>query len=284
MAVGIAMAREQGADLVLATDPDCDRVGIAVRDGDDYVLMSGNQVGVLLMDFLCRMRTEAGTMPERPVAVTTVVSTPMSRKVAAAYGLELREVLTGFKYIGEQIGLLEKAGEEDRFVFGFEESYGYLAGAYVRDKDAVFGSLLICEMAAYYAGQGMTLAQAMETLYGEYGAYSERLSSYEFEGASGAKKREDVMRALRENPPREIAGKAVLDVDDFAKGVPGFMDLPRSDVIRLRLDGGASAVVRPSGTEPKMKVYCFAHGGTRAESEAAIGRLLAWLDEWVKRI
>lgn len=287
--VGLACARENNSDLLLATDPDCDRVGVAVRDGDDYTLITGNQMGVLLLDFICRMRKAQGTLPVRPVAVKTIVTTTMAEKVAQAYGVELIDVLTGFKFIGEQIGQLEAKGEENRFIFGFEESYGYLSGAFVRDKDAVNASLLICEMFIYYREvEKKTLVQALETLYARYGAYSERLESYEFAGASGFETMGRIMASLREAPPSDIDGQKVTSVSDYkrsvttdAQGHTRPIDLPVSDVIQLLLEGDASLVVRPSGTEPKLKIYLFSRGETRAESDAKVSEMTAYCARWI---
>ncbi|MCL2544383.1 MAG: phospho-sugar mutase [Clostridia bacterium] len=290
LAVGLACAAEHRSDLLLATDPDCDRVGVAVRDGDGYALLNGNQIGVLLLDFICKMRTRNRTMPGRPVAVKTIVTTPMAERVAARYGVELIDVLTGFKFIGEQIGLLEKRGEADRYIFGFEESYGYLSGAFVRDKDAVNASLLICEMFAYYRHEEKkSLVQALDNLYTEYGAYGERLESYTFEGAQGFRAMERAMRSLREAPPAQIGGVPVTRISDYqarvtasADGTRQPIDLPQSDVLKLALQDGSSAVIRPSGTEPKLKVYCFAQGKSPSDSEALLDELARYFGAWIK--
>ena len=215
---GLNLAKETGADLMLATDPDADRVGIAMKCPDgSYELVSGNEVGVLLLDYICAGRIEKGTMPEKPVAVKSIVSTPLADAVAEKYGVELRSVLTGFKWIGDQIAQLEEAGEVDRFIFGFEESYGYLAGPYVRDKDAVIGSMLICEMAAYYRSIGSSLKQRMEEIYAEYGRYLNKVDSFEFPGLSGMDKMAGIMEGLRANPLTEIAGYKVTSVTDYEK-------------------------------------------------------------------
>jgi len=277
--VGLACAAENQSDLVLATDPDCDRVGVAVRDRAGYTLLNGNQVGALLFDFICMMRTGSGRMPQRPVAVKTIVTTPLAEKVAAAYGVELIDVLTGFKYIGEQIGLLEKRGEAGRFIFGFEESYGYLSGTFVRDKDAVNASLLICEMFAYYRAKGMTLVDALNHLYRTYGAFSEGLASYTFEGAQGFQAMERIMGSLRGAPPGSIGGVPVTRVTDYQNQEA--TGLPPSNVLKLHLQNGSSAVIRPSGTEPKLKIYCFAQGKTRPESDALLEGLTRHFDDWI---
>ncbi|MDO5335040.1 MAG: phospho-sugar mutase, partial [Coriobacteriia bacterium] len=257
--LGIRLCEEVHPDLLLATDPDTDRVGVAVKDGDDYQLITGNEMGVLLLDYLCRTRTEQGTMPKDPVAVTTIVSTSLADQVAAHYGVEMRRCLTGFKYIGGIIAELEAGGHPERFVFGFEESYGYLAGTHARDKDAVVTSMLICQMARYYRTQGKTLYAAMQDLYATYGFHCNSTLSFTFEGISGAKKMADLMDAFRTKAPAEIAGLAVESVLDYEAGVNG---LPSANVIEFDLAGGNKAIVRPSGTEPKIKVYVFSVGPT----------------------
>ena len=271
LAVGLSWAEKTGSDMLLATDPDCDRVGAAVKTADGYRLITGNEMGAQLLDFMCRMRTANGTMPERPVAVKTIVTTPMAARIAARYGVELRDVLTGFKYIGEQIGLLEKAGQAERYIFGFEESYGYLSGSFVRDKDAVNASLLICEMFAWYKSQGKSLVDVLEELYEQYGYFQSKLLSFAFEGSSGMAKMQGLMDGLRSDPPKDIAGipveRCVDYLDEAATGLPG------SNVLRYFLAGGHEAAVRPSGTEPKLKVYLTAAGESHGESEALIRRL-----------
>ena len=270
--VGLRTAAERGSELLLATDPDCDRVGIAVKNGGSYTLLTGNETGVLLFDFICRMRLAAGTMPVSPIAVKTIVTTPMAEPIAAHYGVELRNVLTGFKYIGEQLGRLERAGEEARYIFGFEESYGYLTGGYVRDKDAVNASLLICEMFAWYKAQGITLIEALNALYDRYGAYRSRLVNFAFAGESGAADMRRRMKALRDTPPTELAGLPVLSVTDYLSDDTG---LPRADVLRYRLPNGREIVVRPSGTEPKLKLYLTAAEKSAEESLAALDEMEA---------
>lgn len=277
--VGLRWAEKTGSELLLATDPDCDRVGTAVRNGAGYTLISGNEMGVLLLDFLCRMRRENGTMPGEPVAVKTIVTTPMAAKVAEHYAVELRDVLTGFKFIGEQIGLLEQAGQAERYLFGFEESYGYLSGSFVRDKDAVNASLLICEMFAWYKAQGKSLLEVLEELYRAYGFYESRLLSFSFEGAEGFARMTELIQNLREQPPGEIAGYTVEKIADYQNDPTG---LPRSNVLRFFLSGGQEAVVRPSGTEPKLKVYLTASGGSRAECEETVARLTEYFENWIE--
>lgn len=278
--VGLAWAERTGSDLLLATDPDCDRVGVAVKDGDGYTLISGNEMGVLLLDFVCKMRLAAGTMPENPVAVKTIVTTPMAAKVAAHYGVELRDVLTGFKFIGEQIGLLEKAGKAERYIFGFEESYGYLSGSFVRDKDAVNASLLICEMFAWYRSQSKSLLEVLDELYRSYSFYQSRLLTFIFEGSAGLAEMQGRMAELRKRPPTDIAGFPVEKIVDYQNGETG---LPKSDVLRFFLAGGLEAVVRPSGTEPKLKVYITAIGLTLAESKVAADQLAEHFAQWANR-
>ncbi len=264
---GLQLAKEIGADLMLATDPDADRVGIAMKCPDgSYELVSGNEMGVLLLDYICAGRIEQGTMPEKPVAVMSIVSTPLADKVAEHYGVELRHTLTGFKWIGDQIAQLEAAGEVDRFIFGFEESYGYLAGPYVRDKDAVIGSMLICEMAAYYRSIGSSIKQRLEEIYAQYGRYLNKVDSFEFPGLSGMDKMAGIMSSLRETPPTEFAGKAVVKVTDYTK--PEETGLPKANVLIYDLEDGATVVVRPSGTEPKIKTYFTTLGKDLAEAEA----------------
>ena len=251
---GLELAKETGADLMLATDPDADRVGIAMKCPDgSYELVSGNEMGVLLLDYICAGRIEKGTMPEKPVAVKSIVSTPLANLVAEHYGVELRETLTGFKWIGDQIAQLEADGEVDRFIFGFEESYGYLAGPYVRDKDAIIGSMLICEMAAYYRSIGSSIKQHLEELYAQYGRYLNKVDSFEFPGLSGMDKMAKMMESLRKNPPADFAGDAVVSVTDYEK--PEETGLPKANVLIYALEDGASVIVRPSGTEPKIKTY-----------------------------
>ena len=264
---GLKLAEETGADLMLATDPDADRVGIAMKCPDgSYELVSGNEVGVLLLDYICAGRIEKGTMPEKPVAVKSIVSTPLADAVAEHYGVELRNVLTGFKWIGDQIARLEADGEEDRFIFGFEESYGYLAGPYVRDKDAVIGSMLICEMAAYYRSTGSSLKQRMEEIYAEYGRYLNKVDSFEFPGLTGMDKMAGIMQSLRDNPPSEIGGIKVVNAVDYTK--PEETGLPSANVLIYTLEGGATVIVRPSGTEPKIKTYFTTLGKDLAEAQA----------------
>ena len=265
--LGLELAEKEGADLMLATDPDADRVGIAIRCPDgSYELVSGNEVGVLLLDYICQGRIEKGTMPENPVAVKSLVSTPLADAVAKSYGVEMRNVLTGFKWIGDQIASLEAAGQVDRFILGFEESYGYLAGPYVRDKDAIIGSMLICEMAAYYRSIGSSIKEHLEGIYAKFGRYLNKVDSFEFPGLSGMDKMAGIMASLREKPPVEIGGYKVVKVTDYTKTAE--TGLPSANVLVYTLEGGATVIVRPSGTEPKIKTYFTTLGKDLAEAQA----------------
>ena len=252
MALGIDYAKKYQADLLLATDPDCDRVGIAVRSREgDYVLLSGNETGMLLLDYICSRRQETGRMPEDPVLVKTIVTIDMAERIAAHYGVRTVNVLTGFKFIGEQIGLLEKDNKADSYIFGFEESYGYLSGSYVRDKDAVDGAFLICEMFAYYRTRGISLLDKLNELYETYGYCLNTLHSFEFEGAAGFEKMQKIMADFRKGVD-SFGGKKVVSCLDYSQGLDG---LPKSDVLKFLLEDHCSVVVRPSGTEPKLKTY-----------------------------
>ncbi len=275
LAYGLKLCESVKPDLLLATDPDCDRVGIAVPSpSGEYVLFSGNEVGALLMEYICSERRALGTMPENPVAVKTIVTTDIVAKMAKEYGVELREVLTGFKFIGEQIGFLEADGEDDRYVFGFEESYGYLAGSYVRDKDAVVASMLICEMAAFYRTKGISLLDARDKMYAKYGNYLHSQESFVCEGESGMQRMKEIMSDLRTNTPQEIGGLKVLRFGDYmasceaelATGEKTEIKLPKSDVLAFRLEKDASVIIRPSGTEPKIKAYYTTIADTRDEA------------------
>ncbi|WP_235811584.1 phospho-sugar mutase, partial [Christensenella hongkongensis] len=259
--LGVALCEKTGADLLLGTDPDCDRVGTAVKHNGEYILVNGNQMGVLLFDFVCMMRSNTGDVPEKPVAVKTIVTTEMAQSIADEYGVELINVLTGFKFIGEQIGLLEKKGEVERYVFGFEESYGYLSGTHARDKDAVNASMLICEMAAYYKIKGMTLIDRLGELYRKHGYFYDRLESFTFEGADGMQHMEDLMKKLRKEDVKMWGSLPVKKISDYLTsvqkedGTSTEITLPKSDVMGYTLEGGSSVVIRPSGTEPKIKIY-----------------------------
>lgn len=272
MQKGIDLCEEVHPDLLLATDPDADRVGVACKDGDDYTLLTGNEMGVLLLDYIARMRSERGEDLSDKVAVTTIVSSAMVDALAAEYGFELRRCLTGFKYIGDIITELSDAGQVDRFIFGFEESYGYLSGDHVRDKDAVNASLLICQMAQDYKLRGMNLAQAMRALYEKHGWWLNRTASVSFPGAAGVETMRGIMAKLREQAPSELAGRAVEVVVDYEGGVNG---LPSANVVEFDVEGGNKVIVRPSGTEPKIKLYVFAKDADRAAADALLDALEA---------
>lgn len=272
----IKTAEGTNADLLLATDPDCDRVGIAVRDGEEYVLMTGNEVGAMLCEYLLSSLKEQGKLPNNPIVVKTIVTTPLVETIAAAYGAQTADLLTGFKYIGELVTNLEKNDETDRFIVGMEESYGYLRGAHARDKDAVVASLLICEMASYYKLKGISLKQFMDGIYEKYGMYLNTVLNFGFEGASGMQKMADMMNDLRVNPPKEIAGVPVVKMSDYklsvtkdtVTGEETEIKLPKSNVLSFIMPDNSKVIVRPSGTEPKIKVYITACGNSREESTA----------------
>ena len=275
--LGLQYCDQVKPDLLLATDPDADRVGIAVPDGKGgYALFSGNEVGAMLLEYICEQRIQKGTMPKHPVAVKTIVTTDIVEAICKAYGVELIEVLTGFKFIGEQIGFLEAKGEEDRYIFGFEESYGYLAGSYVRDKDAVVASMLICEMAAYYRTKGISMMQARENLYQKYGVYVHAQHSFTFEGESGMIRMQNIMEHLRTNRPEQIDNLKVIQFADYEKqvsidlttGTETAITLPKSNVLSFTLEQGAKVIIRPSGTEPKIKAYYTTTAATEAEAVA----------------
>lgn len=274
--LGLKYCDKVKPDLLFATDPDADRVGIAVPDGEDYVLFSGNEVGAMLLEYICEQRTLKGTMPKNPLAVKTIVTTDIVSSICKAYDVELVEVLTGFKFIGEQIGFLEKKHEENRYIFGFEESYGYLAGTYVRDKDAVVASMLICEMAAYYRTKGISLIKARQNLYNKYGVYVHAQHSFTFEGESGMKKMSEIMNNLRNNRPEAIDGLKVVKFADYQEsvsldlesGAKTVIDLPKSNVLSFTLENGEKVIIRPSGTEPKIKAYYTSSASTIEEATA----------------
>lgn len=262
----IEMTADYEADLLLATDPDCDRVGIAVRDNGEYRLLSGNEVGVMLADYLLSVRKANGTLPEKPIVVKSFVTTGLVNEVSRAYGAETVELLTGFKYIGELITQLEEKGEENRFVIGMEESYGYLSGIHARDKDAVVASMLICEMACFYKAKGISLYERMKQIYDEYGMYFNKLDNFVFKGASGMEKMNKIMEDMRNNPPKKISGLDVTETADYklsvrentVTGEKTEIRLPKSNVLSYQLPGSCRVIVRPSGTEPKIKVYITA--------------------------
>ena len=278
---GLELCEKVQPDLLLATDPDSDRVGIAVNQGGEFKLMTGNEVGILLLVFIARVKQEQGKLPAHPVAVTTIVSTDMVDPIAQHYGIEMRRCLTGFKYIGDIIADVEqKEGSYESFLLGFEESYGYLSGGYVRDKDAVDGSMLICEMASYYKRQGKTLVDAMNDLYETYGYYQNATLNFGFEGEDGMKTMQKIMDTLRSDPPAEIAGTKVIGRSDYEASQSygdkeGVIDLPKSNVLEYRLENGCKLIVRPSGTEPKIKIYLSGKGATMEESLAEIEKMKA---------
>ncbi len=275
MELGIRTAKEKNADLLLATDPDCDRCGIAVKNKEgDYTLLTGNETGMLLLDYVCSRRLALGRMPKDPVLVKTIVTIDMAERIAAHYGVRTVNVLTGFKFIGETIARLEAQGKEDSYIFGFEESYGYLSGTYVRDKDAVNASFLICEMFAWYRQQGVSLLDKLEELYRTYGYCLNTLHSYTFEGSAGFEKMQRIMRSFREGI-EEIGGKRVEKTLDYSLGLDG---LPKSDVLKFLLAGNCSAVVRPSGTEPKLKVYLSVSAENREKALEEEERMAHQLD------
>lgn len=277
MALGIEYTKKYNADLLLATDPDCDRVGIAVKNAEgEHVLLSGNETGMLLLDYICSKRLANGTMPRDPLMIKTVVTIDMAERIAENYGVSTVNVLTGFKFIGEQIGMLEACGREDRYIFGFEESYGYLSGSYVRDKDAVDGAFLICEMFAYYKAQGISLWERLQGLYDKYGYCLNTLHSYTFEGAAGFRKMQGIMEALRGNVT-EFGRKKVVKCLDYAEGLDG---LPKSNVMKFMLEGNCSVVIRPSGTEPKMKAYVSVSAADRKMAEMEESKIVENLSEF----
>ena len=288
MQLGLNLCEKLGADLLLATDPDSDRVGTAVLQNGTPRLISGNEMGALLLDYICRTRLELHKMPEHPVAVRSIVSTTMTDAIAAHYGVEMRQVLTGFKYIGEQIAHLEAEGHPERFIFGFEESYGYLAGGYVRDKDAVVASMLICEMAAWYKGQGKNLGEALDDLYAQYGFYFNKVDSYTFPGSDGMAKMAALMETLRTELPIAIAGRPVTGHTDYEAG-KRYEDgegktptgLPASNVMEFRLGKEGSLVARPSGTEPKLKFYYSLRAADRPTAEKAYGEIKVSVEDWL---
>lgn len=282
MALGMEYAKKCNADLLLATDPDCDRVGIAVKDvagirvaAGEYALLSGNETGILLLDYICSRRNTTGTMPASPVMVKTIVTSDMATQVADNYGVRTIDCLTGFKFIGEQIGLMEAKCEENNYIFGMEESYGYLTGGYVRDKDAVDGAFMICEMFAYYKTQGIGLIEKLEELYQKYGYRLNTLHSYEFEGSAGAEKMKGIMAQFR-GDIASFGGKKVEKLIDYLPGVDG---LPKSDVLKFILEDNCSVVVRPSGTEPKVKFYISISDSSMKAAEEVEKKVLADLEE-----
>lgn len=282
--LALKVAEGNDADILLATDPDCDRVGIAVNDGNGkFELMSGNEVGAMLLNYLLSQRKANGTLPQHAVAAKSFVSTDLAQEIAKKYGCEFKNLLTGFKYIGELITKLEAEGRAGDFIMGFEESYGYLAGTHARDKDAVVGSMLICEMAAYYKSQGKTLLEVMADIYAEFGYYCNTVKSYEFDGAAGMKKMQQIMDNLRKNPPKDLAGAEITYTADYETsvekdleaGTESKIDLPKSNVLAYKAKAGSGLIVRPSGTEPKIKAYITAIGTDKASAEEKAEKLIA---------
>ncbi|MGN0558010.1 MAG: phospho-sugar mutase [Acutalibacteraceae bacterium] len=277
MSLGMEYAKKCSADLLLATDPDCDRVGIAVKDKNgEYVLLSGNETGILLFDYICSQRVKHNKMPEEPVMIKTIVTMDMAKLIADNYGVRTIDVLTGFKFIGEQVGELEKIGKESSYIFGFEESYGYLSGGYVRDKDAVDGAFLICEMFSYYATQGISLLDKLGEIFDKYGYCLNTLHSYEFEGSAGFAKMQEIMKTFRKGV-KSFAGKNVLQALDYSTGLDG---LPKSDVIKYLLEDNCSVVVRPSGTEPKLKTYISVTAANKEDAAALEQKIVDELSEY----
>ena len=279
MELGIALAKQKRADLVLATDPDADRVGIAARlDNGEYHLISGNEMGVLLLDYLAKSKKELGTLVSNPIAVRSIVSTPLADEVAREYGVELRHTLTGFKWIGDQIHQLEEKGEESRFLFGFEESYGYLSGTYVRDKDAVVASMLICEMAAYYRSVGSSIMQALQEIYQKHGYYYAKVMSYEFTGFKAMEEMAAIMNRLRKDPMTAVDGQNVMEVVDYE----GETGLPKANVLSYHFESGTQVMVRPSGTEPKLKIYLTVVGKNQEVAQQKVSLFLEDLQQQLR--
>jgi phosphoglucomutase len=280
MALGMKYAAERGADLLLANDPDCDRAGTAVRAADgSYVLLSGNEMGMLLLDYICARRLENGTMPTDPELVKTIVTIDMADRIAAHYGVKTVNLLTGFKFIGEEITRLESLGKRDSYIFGFEESYGYLSGTYVRDKDGVNASFLICEMFAYYKTRGVSLLDKLNELYAEYGYCLNTLHSFEFDGAAGFDKMQGIMKHFRTATIEGFGGKALSEVLDYAPGLDG---LPKADVLKFKLADNCSVVVRPSGTEPKLKTYISVSAENREVAQDIESKIVDELSGYFK--
>ena len=279
MQLGLEYCKKVGADLMLATDPDCDRCGIAVRNSEgEYQLLTGNETGLLLLDFICSQRIKNGTMPVNPVMIKTIVTSDMGKQIADHYGVRTIDVLTGFKFIGEQISLLEKQGHEDDYIFGFEESYGYLTGGYVRDKDAVDAAFMICEMFAYYKTHGISLLDKLDDLYRTYGYRLNTLHSYEFDGSAGFEKMQEIMKKFHQGMT-ELGDKKVEKTLDYSQGLNG---LPKSDVLKYLIEGNSSVVVRPSGTEPKLKVYISISADSMETAKAEEQKIADQMTEYMQ--
>ncbi len=268
MELGIQYAKKNNADILIASDPDCDRVGVAVKNDDDFIILNGNQVGVLLFNYICEQKNKHNKMPENPVLIKTIVTTDLADRIAEKYGVRTVNVLTGYKFIGEQIGIFEKENRLDDFIFSFEESDGYLSGGYVRDKDGVNGSCLVCEMFAYYKTGNISLTDQLTKIYKEFGYFENSLKSYEFPGSDGFSKMQNIMKRLRTEPLEKIDNYKVIKINDYLDGIDG---LPKSDVLKYYLDNGGSIVIRPSGTEPKLKTYISTQGGNKDEASELNG-------------
>lgn len=288
MALGLEQAKREKADILIATDPDCDRVGIAVKEAGDYIMLTGNQVGILLVDYIAKTRKELGTLPENPILVKSIVTSSLADRVAKSHGVETVNVLTGFKYIGDTIKKLEEKGEKDRFILGFEESYGYLVGTEVRDKDAVVATLIICEMAAYYRSIGSSVYKALQEIYQKFGFYLNKVDSYTFEGLRGMDKMKEIMSALRANPIMKLGDYEVEAREDYKTlvhkdektGRVTDIKLPSSNILVYMLQGGNQVIIRPSGTEPKIKVYYSIKGKDRREADM----IKADIDKTIKSV
>ena len=279
MQLGLKYCQKVGADLMLATDPDCDRCGIAVRNSKgEYQLLTGNETGLLLLDFICSQRIKNGTMPENPVMIKTIVTSDMGKQIADHYGVRTIDVLTGFKFIGEQIGLLEKQEHENDYIFGFEESYGYLTGGYVRDKDAVDAAFMICEMFAYYKTRGISILDKLDELYRIYGYRLNTLHSYEFDGSAGFEKMQEIMKRFHQGMT-EFGDKKIENTLDYSQGLNG---LPKSDVLKFLIEGNSSVVVRPSGTEPKLKVYISISANSMETAKAEEQKIADQMTEYMQ--
>ncbi len=274
MSLGVRYAKENKADILIASDPDCDRVGVAVKEKDDFIILNGNQVGVLLFNYICEQKTKHNRMPDNPVLIKTIVTTDLADRIADKNGVKTINVLTGFKFIGEQIGLLEKNNRLNDFVFSFEESDGYLSGTYVRDKDGVNGSCLVCEMYAYYKTRNISLEDKLNEIYKQYGYFVNRLHSYEFPGSDGFIKMTSIMNNLRDYPLKEINGIKIIKYNDYLERID---DLPKSDVLKYFLKDGSSIVIRPSGTEPKLKVYVSTVGENLPCSERTNDQIVEYI-------
>ena len=287
--LGLKLAAERSADLLLATDPDCDRVGVAVKKPDGtYRLLTGNELGVVLLYYILTRRRDTGTLPKSPIVIKTIVTTELAARIARDFGAEIIDVLTGFKYIGEQLTLLERDGELERYIFGFEESCGYLCGGYVRDKDGVSTSLLVCQAAEYFAAQGKTFIDVLDELGKKYGFIETRLVNVRYEGAAGAAKMREIMKMLREAPPKSIPGRELVAIKDYKNGDTSYIDggkrevkLPPSDVLKFTCSDGCEVIIRPSGTEPQLKLYYAAGGETREGAQGQLESFIGAFEETV---